>query len=123
MGADLLIAHVKKYGNTRMDKRERQMLKHLEKMRIKPDAWEDFYNWSCDKIPPLADTIRKDAGKAIKDFFACQDGREMAYILVKDVLLIISGGMSWGDAPTECFDIIGKFGCMPPALLDAGGFK
>jgi hypothetical protein len=123
MGAEFMLTYVKKLGKTSMAKRERPMLEHLEKMRIKPSRWKEFYDWRCDGIPDSPEIIRADAEKAIKDFFACQDGSDVAYIDVPGILLVISGGLSFGGSPTENFDVIGRFALMPRALLDAGGFR
>jgi uncharacterized protein YydD (DUF2326 family) len=54
------------------------------------------------------------------DYLGCRD---IAEIYHKGDVLIASGGMSWGDEPTDGYGVIVKFINLPKRVLKAGGIR
>ena len=65
-----------------------------------------------------AQTIMKEIAL---DFFACLDYRDVTCISHKGDNIYLTGGMSWGDSPTESTETFQKFAMLPPKILKAGG--
>ena len=62
--------------------------------------------------------IIKDAFESVKGHY-----RDVAEIRHKGEIIYISGGMSWGDIPTDSCDVFYKFGNLPKKVLKAGGIN
>jgi len=54
--------------------------------------------------------------RIIEDTFKALDCRECSYMTFKGYKIHLTGGMSWGDAPTDAFDTFGKFNALPACL-------
>lgn len=125
MGADLCISTVSFIGNMHFDKREKAMIEYVEK-NIKnidrSDLIELYDHLAGDDVPEDLKEIKKDILDLIEEFFDSIDGRDCMSINFPERTIIISGGMSWGDAPTDSYDTIYRFGLLPQPLLKAGGF-
>lgn len=59
--------------------------------------------------------------KIIKETFQSLDYRDVGNITHKGDIIFLSGGMSWGDLPTDSCDTFNKFGMLPKKILKAGG--
>lgn len=52
----------------------------------------------------------------IKDTFETLDNRECSCLVFKGYHIHLTGGMSYGDAPTDAFDTFNRFNSMPLSL-------
>ena len=55
----------------------------------------------------------------IDDFFECLNNRDMGYFEHKGDTIYLSGGMSWGDNPTDSITTIQKFNYLPEVATDS----
>lgn len=61
--------------------------------------------------------------KDIDEAFSCIGCRDVTEIYHKGEIMFITGGMSWGDAPSESYDSFLKLANLPTKVLRAGGIK
>lgn len=130
MGADMITTGITYAGNWPKKTDKKKMLSTLKKMRIEENDWTFFYDQTGDEIPFLENEetidekqIREDVKKTIKEFFDRIDCGEIMSINIHDMTFIMTGGMSWGDDPTDSFSTIEKFSRLPNELLKTGNFK
>jgi hypothetical protein len=96
--------------------------------------WEEgLYKEFNDNLMPISDSAidddqvltEKEAREIMKgvaeDFFACLNYRDVTYISHKGDNIYLTGGMSWGDPPTDSTGAFQKFCMLPPKILKAGG--
>jgi hypothetical protein len=50
-------------------------------------------------------------------------GRDMVLFPVRGAHIYLSGGMSWGDSPTDAFNLIGAMFTLGQPVLEAMGFE
>lgn len=85
------------------------------------DDFDPDVHLDADGEPTLE--IAKQAGRKIVDALEeALDSRETASIDVAGYRLYISGGLSWGDVPTDAADAIWNAYHIPAAVLRAMGF-
>lgn len=94
------------------------------------ELWEDELNGDFEDKMPLdrktgkimtEEEAREVMKKIIEDFFECLNFRDVGTIEHKGDTIYISGGMSWGDTPTDSCSTINKFINLPQKILKAGG--
>jgi hypothetical protein len=61
-------------------------------------------------------TIFKDLKRILE-----HEPRDLTWLVVRDLLLYQSGGMSWGDAPTDSSTVLYEASCFE-SILEAVGF-
>jgi len=128
MGADLCLAYVNFVGEWKNDtwkKRQNNMLKALAKYKFNEKDlehdWIDFYETVGAEFPDDKVIIRADAGKIIKLFFdLVASSREVDCLDMPFRQIAITGGMSWGDDPTQAFPVFNRFLLLPKCILKAG---
>jgi len=122
MGADLIISYVVVYKGTNLKQQKKNMLEAVKKLKTKDmKKFENYYETKCGGgIPNSIEDIKKDIIETINETFnAIIDGyRDVTWIKHKDDTIYISGGMSWGDTPTESCDRFNLFCNLP--LKDLG---
>ena len=64
---------------------------------IKELISEDIYDPDEENIEEIKSTLKA----YVDDFYNCLDSREVTYFIHKGEYIIATGGMSWGDCPTE----------------------
>ena len=67
--------------------------------------------------------IKGHLKKVIEEFFECLNYRDVSYIEHKGEMIYLTGGMSWGDYPTDSCNVFNRFICLPQKILTAGGLK
>jgi hypothetical protein len=67
--------------------------------------------------------VRAEFMSVIRDFDHCIDYRDTTTLNYPERFILLTGGMSWGDAPTDSYSTIDKFQQLPMQLLKAGGFE
>lgn len=64
------------------------------------------------------DEVTLELTNTIEDTFdALENSREVSALAFKGYHIYMTGGMSWGDPPTEAFNLFDKFNRMPEYLL------
>ena len=135
MGADLLVSYVSIKGKPKEDyrkigirndikERTQKMLDELKKKRlIDSNEWIDLFDFISGEEVPEDKEVIEIAEDTIKEFGTCGERRDITWLAFPERTIILSGGMSWGDNPTEGYNIVQKFSLLPQWLLDAGGFE
>jgi hypothetical protein len=79
------------------------------------------------EVPRLSDKVLKEAKAeflaVIDDFKECIGFRDSTTVRYPERFIILSGGLSYGEEPTESYKRIDRFSQLPPSLLQAGGFE
>jgi hypothetical protein len=121
MGADLLIAAL-------IIERDRSPDFDAARSAIesvRPDQIEipdEFCEHDLETAAGL-DAIRCDLQASIGRLEAAlQDSRELASFELRGATVYLTGGMSWGDSPTELFETFTRLWAVP-AVLAAAGFE
>lgn len=92
--------------------------------------WEDgLFKDFTDSTPtenekPITEKRAKQIMKGTADeFFDCLNSRDVSWIKHKGEIMYLSGGMSWGDSPTDSYSIIEKFINLPRIILNKAGIS
>lgn len=117
MGADFLLAHV--WTTKRPDEIDFEA-GDLYIATARPEELEE-YGWL--ETPEEIDAARTDALSDLLYLRGVWNGREyqrdIDVCTFGPVTVAITGGMSWGDGPTDSFDILTR---IPEGALRAAGF-
>jgi len=127
MSAELLIYHVIMFGHDSNEEdtndRKRRMLHELNHITQKDiDEYKtnlENLGYEDDENENFTELIKF----AINDFFKCLDGSETEYKWIGNETIWITGGMSWGDDPTNACNMFEEFNALPHKIKMAGGFK
>ncbi len=104
--------------------------KYSEELGEFSEFWEEglYYDFNDDDLPiDVTDEVltqkqaRSYMKDVIKEFFACLDYRDVNYLIHKKDMIYLTGGVSWGDNPTDSFNIFQKFLYLPQKILINGG--
>ena len=123
MGADLIVAcfGIKKEQNLRQIKEK--MMKIVDELN-KEDFADYYYSIYGDDVKNIdLNEARKEAKGVIERTFESLDYRDVTSIEHKGDIIYLSGGMSWGDSPTDSYDLFQKFSSLPDKLLKAGNIE
>jgi len=63
---------------------------------------------------------REKMKEIVNEFFGCLSLRDVGNIRFKGYEIYLSGGMSWGDSPTDSYNTMNKFNLLPTSILSAG---
>jgi hypothetical protein len=126
MGADLIFQYFCLDENADMDKTKEKLLKAVDDVTIKEDREEliNYYDVAYGQdMEENVEKIREEFKTIINELFSgIQRGwRDISSIRHKGDELWITGGMSWGDSPTESYGYFTKFTNLPQKVLKAGG--
>lgn len=121
MGADLIITH----AAIEADKvpnwtAARDWIKHLDKNIVHwpAPARETFFQGDDDDVCAAAAQLEEDLATFIDDWE--QGSRELASIEVGNWIIILTGGMTHGDAPSETYERFERLN--NAGVLDKAGF-
>jgi len=115
---------------------KQQIITSLEKENSKnfryfKEFWEEGIYGEFEEDYPINDegniiTI-EEAGNKMKeivdDLLDNLDNREMGVIEFEGFNLYLSGGMSWGDNPTDTYNNLTNFNMLPSSILEEAGVK
>ena len=128
MSADLIVYHIFMWGCFKTDQdlrdRERRMIEETNNFLTEEDEDEykenlrEYANYDEDDNLDIKETIKN----TIMNFFACLNGNDVSYQFHNKQTMWYTGGMSWGDNPTEACEKFEMFNCLPRRIKDAGGF-
>jgi hypothetical protein len=109
---------------------EREQAERIEKMHgevgrspFNKADWEEFYEICGEKVPSRSSRVFEDALSTIAEFFEWAYSRQTAWVTHPRGHILLTGGLSWGDSPTDAYDAIQRFGCLPERVLNAGGYS
>lgn len=61
--------------------------------------------------------IKTNMSEVVEDTFEyLMHSRECSYMTFEGYDIYLTGGMSWGDAPTDAFDAFGQFNALPSCI-------
>jgi len=119
MGADMLLAgfavsHEFAEGTLEYrEQRKKTMLEELEKVSVAELVELGDYMGDSEDLPNLK-TIAKEA---IEEAFGNLDSRDVTIWYCDDKLaFFLTGGMSWGDSPTDSYDAFQKVSLLPDKI-------
>jgi hypothetical protein len=122
MGADLCISCFWIPDRVDNEQAKKRMLEAVETLTKEDLAEPDFVHAFC--LDEDDDKHRREMIiVAIMDTFDSLDGRDVSWIYHKGDRIYLSGGMSYGDAPTDSYDLFYKFGNLPTKVLVAGNIN
>ena len=130
MSADMLILSIPMYGTYKpnvesdLDNRKRSMLYEISQASAKDI--EDFKTNLADGNYVLED-FEKSPGELMTDiveeFFKALGGRDVTFQIFGEMTAWLTGGMSWGDEPTDAFSKFEMFNYLPYNVRIAGAFQ
>jgi len=90
---------------------------------LDPSGFEEYDEGDDELSTPVLDRLRKKAHQTLTEYAALwrqeDDRRDVAVYQMGPLAVMTSGGMSWGDDPTEGFRDMND---MPEKALEACGF-
>lgn len=128
MGADLIFQYFCLDEDTDMEQTKKNMIKAVDDVALEEDFDEisDYYytafgdNLEKDEVD--INEVKDEFKTTIKELFdgIAQGWRDITYIQHKGDKLWFTGGMSWGDNPTESYNYFMKINQMPEKIIKAG---
>lgn len=119
MGADLLLTWVGLEEGREPDfEAARTRINELTDSELETAAREHFAWDENSGIADVATSMHAEVNKLEKLWIG--GSREVARLKVRGADLLFTGGMSWGDGPTDAFEVIEKVMAIPGALEAAG---
>jgi hypothetical protein len=119
VGADLLItALVIETGRTPDFETARAAIETVSSSQVEiPDEF-----WDHDPYTDAGlDAIRSQLRDSLSELEAAlQQSRELASFGLRGATVYLTGGMSWGDSPTELFETFSRLWAVPAVLVAAG---
>jgi hypothetical protein len=73
------------------------------------DYWDDLEEGKDGEEERYLAYLRKEASDLVDSIYYLawvNPGRECAWVYLDNKIYLASGGMSWGDSPTEAYDLI-----------------
>ena len=78
---------------------------------------DDFADLERYISPTEKESLKEIAKKVIEETFQALDDRDVTTWFYKNVVFYFTGGLSWGDNPTDSFDTFAKFSCLPDKVV------
>lgn len=86
---------------------------------IEPDRFADHDPDAADDLRQIRSTVRSDLRSLQRALAESSEVREMT---VRRMKVYLTGGLSWGDGPTEVWDVIARLRAVR-GVLTAAGFE
>lgn len=129
MGADLILAHI---WTTKPDSELDwdAARSAIEALTVDDVDSESHYSWNDAEVPTddeefLSKKVRPGVRNDLEEFKSLWQAslsnlpRDADMCTMGPVRALITGGMSWGDSPTETWDLLSR---LPDSVLKAIGF-
>lgn len=121
MGADLLVAHLPYRADTDLDfAAARTWIEDNVGLVHERSTGEDPEDVSDDSMAETRDEFMRMIGDL--EQAASDEARDATILGVFEYRGLLSGGMSWGDSPTDAFNAIFDLWQHAPEALRAAGF-
>lgn len=122
MGADLIIEWIEIKDGMDLNRIRKDMLNTVNSLTEIDNDIKDFYTETTGEFEQEYNIteVKKDFTEIINNVFdGLQDGyRDITTISHKGDNLYITGGMSWGDSPTDSYNLFYRFNYLPKKILD-----
>jgi len=126
MGADLTLAwliHNKDtFPNWDAGRAKLQELAEIELKTDPNDCYDEDTSLEDIYITDSPEITLAEAQESIDYLEGADDLRDFSSVTLGHFTMLISGGMSWGDNPTESFTHLDLVGWLPNQVLEAMGF-
>jgi hypothetical protein len=104
----------------------KKLLEALKGMTFEKSEIQEYYEQTTgdfqeDEITP--EGLQEEFEGVIKEFIECLDSRDIAILWFPERAVIMSGGLSYGDNPTDHYSTIERFSYLPKKLLSVGDFE
>jgi len=118
MGADMCIDYSCFIGEMSNDERKKRIIEAIQKDDMRGNEWGYLIN----DIMGLKETdnIKEEVIRVVEEFFECLNWRDVTFITLFDMTIHLTGGLSWGDSPSEATDKFYHFYVIPPHIKQAG---
>jgi hypothetical protein len=103
-----------------------KLLEVLKDMTFEKSDMRKYYEESTgdfDEQEVNIEGMKEEFEGIIIEFNKCLDRRDIAILWFPERAVIMSGGMSYGDDPTDSYSTIERFSYLPEKLLSVGGFE
>src|SRR3989338_7166238 len=113
MGADLVVAYFGIKKEQDLQQAKEKMMSIVDELSKEDfsDYFDSIYSDDIENID--LDEAREEAKEVIERTFETLDYRDVTSIEHKGDIIYLSGGMSWGDSPTDSYDLFRKFSSLP----------
>ena len=123
MGADLIVRYLVVKQEISPEESKKRMLEALDKIKD-VNVFSELYVECLDNaLPDSIDEAKEFVREIINEAIDAIGTREVTSIRHKGETIYITGGMSFGDDPTDAYDSFNKFEYLPKVILDAGGME
>lgn len=122
MGADFLFGCVVVRDNKNLNRLRERLIDECRCLTIADltdgDKTALSFEYDLDITEDNWSDIRDGIVNNIEDTFyiISQGSREISCLAFKGYNIYLTGGMSWGDSPTDAFDVFNRFDLMPSCL-------
>lgn len=121
MGADLIVEWVIVKEDIILDEAKEKMLKAVNNLTEIDEEIRSYYKETTGEFQQeyKIDNVKSDFTEIINYVFDSikQGYRDITWIKHKGEILYITGGMSWGDNPTDSYDYFYRFNYLPNKIL------
>lgn len=126
MGGDMILSIVKL--RCEPDETRERMIgavnKLNEKCKLEQTELDHFFDIAFGETAPSdLDKIKQKITKVIDAFFDCLDNRDVTSWDDAGCTHFATGGMSWGDTPTDSLPKFDNFSALPARILRAGRIR
>jgi hypothetical protein len=124
MGADMLVSYVYFKQGVDPESIKKKMLENsdtptiIAEMLGRPDENESHYHKEDDDEPKTFEEMKEGFKDAINKVFDSLYYRDVASFDFMGYTIYVTGGLSWGDDPTETFNTFERFWAMPELITD-----
>jgi hypothetical protein len=124
MGADMLISFVYFKQGINLESIEKKMLEKADEPVIiaellgKPEEGPRLLLQENDEEPKTFAEMTKRFKDTINEVFNSLNYRDVTYFDFMGYTIYITGGLSWGDVPTETFNTFDNFWHLPELITD-----
>jgi len=117
MGGEMCLAGFEKPEKMSMADFKAKLLANVEALTLEADmdAIESFFENLSGDIPEIIDIeqVKKQFREIIEETIKHSEYRDVTIYHHKGVDIYLSGGMSWGDGPTDSYDVFEQFQYLP----------
>ena len=100
-------------GGAKREQRKQAILAEIEKLDPKDLIDLGSYLGDSEDLANLKTIARQTA----EEVFNSLDYRDVTTWYYNEIVFYMTGGMSWGDSPTETYDCFMKFSLLPDKVL------
>jgi len=95
------------------EQRKKAILAEVEKLEATDLIDLGGYLGDSEDLPNLKTVARE----TVEEVFNSLDYRDVTTWYYNEIVFFLTGGMSWGDSPTDTYDCFMKFSLLPDKVL------